>query len=96
MGGRGVVNDRKPKNNSMKLSQKFADFNTEVSEASPYISAHGVSDLGLAAGQVTAENSFFTDWAGKWTAYSTAATHTPGSVTDIQTAYTLYHLFMRT
>lgn len=78
-------------NNPMKLSQRFADFNTEVTEASPLIHSKGVSNFGLSAPQVAEEDAFFTDWQVKWTAYSTAATHTPGAVSDIQSLYNTYH-----
>lgn len=74
----------------MKLSQKLADFHTEVGVSVPYIAANNTR-LQVSSNMVTTIQNSLTDYNTKYTTYINPATHTEQSVKDINDAYDLFH-----
>ncbi len=77
----------------MKLSQKLADFNTEVNASMPYINSKA-AHLKEDSGQVTQGDNFLSDWNIKYPLYVSPATHTEQSVFDINELYSHFHPFI--
>jgi hypothetical protein len=79
----------------MKISQRFSDFNTEVSGSVTYLTLPAnVTRLKLDALTVTALGDLMTDWNPKWGKYIDPSQHTDGSVIDINSAYHVFHPYM--
>ena len=74
----------------MKLSQKLADFHTEVNLSVPYVAANATR-LQVARTKVTSIQNKLTDFNTKYTTYIAPATHTGQSVIDINDAYDVFH-----
>ncbi|MHB8262068.1 MAG: hypothetical protein ACYDCN_15910 [Bacteroidia bacterium] len=77
----------------MKLSQKLADFHSEIAVSVPYIVANATRlhvTTGLISTVTTIQNGE-ADFNGKYTTYITPATHTEQSVIDIHASYDIFH-----
>ncbi len=74
----------------MKLSQKLADFHTEVNASVPYIAANATR-LQVSGTKVTSIQIGLTDYNNKYNTYITPATHTEQSVKDIHDSYDILH-----
>ena len=74
----------------MKLSQKLADFHTEVGVSVPYV-ATNATRLQVVASMVTIIQNALTDYNLKYNTYITPATHTEQSVKDINDSYDILH-----
>ena len=76
----------------MKISQKFANFDSEVNEFVPYaVTPANVIRLRLSTDQTTACTDDLTDWNNKYGLYKGASTHTEQTVIDINNAYDTMH-----
>ncbi|MHB8261292.1 MAG: hypothetical protein ACYDCN_08890 [Bacteroidia bacterium] len=81
----------------MKLSQKLADFHTEINVSVPYIVANAPR-LHVTTGTistVTTIQNGETDFNLKYDTYITPATHTEQAITDINTSYDTLHPIMQ-
>ncbi|HEX7414436.1 MAG TPA: hypothetical protein VF411_10380 [Bacteroidia bacterium] len=78
----------------MKLSQKLADFHTEIGVSVPYLVSNGTRLQVATAMETTIQNGL-TDFNGKYNIYIAPATHTEQSITDINTSYDLLHPIMQ-
>jgi hypothetical protein len=87
-----ILNNQTLKN--MKLSQKLADFHTEVGVSVPYVAANATR-LQVSAGMVTTIQNALTDYNLKYTTYITPATHTEQSIIDINASYDVFHVEMQ-
>jgi hypothetical protein len=76
----------------MKISQRYSDFNTEVTSSVPYlVLPANVTRLQLPSQTVTDIGTNFTNWGNKWTPYIDPAQHTDISVININNAYHSFH-----
>src|SRR4051812_13772194 len=83
------------KSHIMRLSQKLADFNTEINSSIPYFTtAANVTRLKIDGQIVIDAAAHLADWNTKWGLYSNPVTHTEQSVFDINAAYAVVHPFI--